>query len=146
MIPFQTILFPTDFSEQSREAFHLACSLAKQNDARLIIAHVNDQQYGQHTYGGMLVEVRPDDLPDQLLQSLQALQPPYPEVRTEHVVVEGSPVEKILDLARKRKCDLIVMGTHGRTGLMSLLMGSVAEQVLRQAPCPVVIVRCPGTV
>jgi nucleotide-binding universal stress UspA family protein len=55
-------------------------------------------------------------------------------------IVEGSPVDAILDRARQERADLIVMGTHGRTGLSRLLVGSVAEGVLRHAPCPVVVV------
>jgi nucleotide-binding universal stress UspA family protein len=61
----------------------------------------------------------------------------------EHWIFQGDPATEILAAAEKIKCDLIVMGTHGRTGLGRLLMGSVAEQVVRKAPCPVLTVKTP---
>jgi quercetin dioxygenase-like cupin family protein len=70
-------------------------------------------------------------------------EPIDPKVRVEHRVAEGDAPEEILRLAQALKCDLIVMGTHGRAGLGRLLRGSVAEEVLRRAPCPVVVVRSP---
>lgn len=143
MLPFQTILCPTDFSDCARKAFHLAGSLARFHGARLILVHSIDVQYGPHGYGAVMVEVRPADYPRQMFEALKQLQPPYPEVRVEHVLAEGRPGTEILRVAQERGCDLIVMGTHGRTGLMSLLMGSVTEEVLRQAPCPVLTVRSP---
>jgi quercetin dioxygenase-like cupin family protein len=71
-------------------------------------------------------------------------EPLDPKVRVEHRVAEGDAPEQILRLAQALKCDLIVMGTHGRAGLGRLLNGSVAEEVLRKAPCPVVVVRPPN--
>jgi nucleotide-binding universal stress UspA family protein len=64
-------------------------------------------------------------------------------VTVEHHLKEGDPATEILRLAEERKVDVIVMGTHGRTGLGRLLMGSVAEQIVRKAPCPVLTVRLP---
>jgi len=141
MVPFQKILCPTDFSDCALQAFHLACSLARFHGARLILAHVVDVEYGTHSYGGMLVEVRSPNYPEQQFAKLKALLPPDPEVPVEHIQVEGRPAEAILQLAKETHCDLLVMGTHGLTGLQRLLLGSVTEQVLRQAPCPVLTVR-----
>jgi quercetin dioxygenase-like cupin family protein len=70
-------------------------------------------------------------------------EPPDPQITVEHRVAEGNPAAEILRLARALKCDLIVMSTHGRTGLARMLTGSVAEEVLRQAPCPVLLTRPP---
>jgi nucleotide-binding universal stress UspA family protein len=141
MVPFRTILCPVDFSDCSAGAFHLACSLAELHRARLVVAHVVDVEYGKHSFGGVMVEVRPSDYPERMLEALKRLDPPYPTVPIEHIVVKGRPAEEILRLAREMRCDLIVMGTHGLTGFRRLLLGSVAEEVLRQAPCPVVTVR-----
>lgn len=70
-------------------------------------------------------------------------QPSDPKIVAEHRVAEGEPPDEILGLAQALKCDLIVMGTHGRTGLSRLLTGSVAEEVLRKAPCPVLAAKTP---
>jgi nucleotide-binding universal stress UspA family protein len=76
-------------------------------------------------------------------QQLQALAATVPELRTECRVAEGPVADAILQVARETGCDVIVMGTHGRTGLVRLLVGSVAEQVVRHAPCPVLTVKSP---
>lgn len=133
----KTILHPTDFSDCSRCAFDLACSLASALGARLVVAHVIDVEEGQHSFGGVMVEVRPSRYQEQQLQTLKRLVPPYPDVPVEHVLTEGRPTEAILQLAKDARADLIVIGTHGLTGLRRLLLGSVAEQLVRQAPCPV---------
>jgi nucleotide-binding universal stress UspA family protein len=74
---------------------------------------------------------------------LGKIQSPDPKVHVEHRLAEGEPDETILRVARESNCDLIVMGTHGRTGLRRALMGSVAEQVVRLATCPVLTVNSP---
>src|SRR5205814_7121380 len=71
--------------------------------------------------------------------------PPDASLRVEHRVAVGNPANEVLSLARALNCDVIVMGTHGRTGLDRLLTGSVAEEVLRKADCPVMVVRTPFT-
>lgn len=140
MSTINTILHPTDFSDCAEPAFDKACALANEHHARLVLAHVVDVEYGDHTFGGVNVEVRPPDYPDQMLEALKELEPPEPGLRVEHVVKEGRPVEEILQLVKETGSDMIVMGTHGLTGLKHLLMGSVAEDVLRRAPCPVLTV------
>lgn len=140
MVPFRKLLCPTDFSDCSLHGLHLAYSLAHQHAAKLIIVHVVDVLYGKQTYGGVQVEVRPDDFPQQQLQRLQRFHPHYPDVEVEHVLVEGQPAQEVLRLAKEQNCDLIVIGTHGRTGLERFILGSVAETILREAPCPVLTV------
>jgi nucleotide-binding universal stress UspA family protein len=83
-----------------------------------------------------------------LEKKLCLLLPADPAVHVEHRLKEGAPATEILRTARALECDLIVMGTHGRTGVGRLLMGSVAEEVLRKAPCPVLTVKTaiPGEV
>jgi nucleotide-binding universal stress UspA family protein len=139
MLPIHTILHPTDFSDRSEHAFRVACALARDYDARLVVLHVDNLPLA--LYGDALAMPRPDDYQDRLREQLNDLRAPGVEV--EHRLNEGNPVTEILGAAEEVNADLVVMGTHGRTGLGRLLMGSVAEQVLRQAPCPVLTVRAP---
>jgi nucleotide-binding universal stress UspA family protein len=143
MLPIKTILHPTDFSDRSAYAFQFACALARDYGARLVVAHVNVPEVV--VYGEMLAPVPAVPVVDRqaLLARLAKLQPSDPAVRVEHVLREGDPAREILDLARELACDLIVLGTHGRTGFHRLLMGSVAEEVSRKAPCPVLTVKTP---
>jgi nucleotide-binding universal stress UspA family protein len=142
MLPIRTILHPTDFSEQSAYAFEVACSLARDYGARLLLLHV--QPLGV-VYGGELNALPP--YPTVARQELHArlcqLQPPHPSLPVDRLVLEGLPAAEIVAMAEKIPCDLIVMGTHGRTGLGRMVMGSVAEQVVRKASCPVLTVKSP---
>ena len=80
---------------------------------------------------------------EQLLARLSEIRPIDPEIAIEYELITGDPVTRILAVAQAFECDLIVMGTHGRTGLTHLLMGSVAERVMRRAPCPLLTVKIP---
>ena len=141
MLPIRTILHPTDFSEYSGYAFRLACALARDYGARLVVLHVAAPPVV--VYGEGVLPPAPEDYQERLRGQLQQVVSPDPKVPVEHRLVEGDAVTEILRLAEETKCDLIVMGTHGRTGLGRLLMGSVAEQVVRKAPCPVLTVKTP---
>src|SRR5579871_2129705 len=143
MSSIQTILHPTDFSDNSQYAFQMACSLAKDNNARLILLHVIPPSADP-----LLTELPANPLRSAESQtSLQGRftwpQPTDPVVRVEHRVAEGDAPAEILSLARALPSVLIVMGTHGRTGFRRLLAGSVAEEVLRKAACPVLAVKTP---
>jgi nucleotide-binding universal stress UspA family protein len=139
MIPIRTILHPTDFSDTCRPAFDLACALARDYKAELIVAHA---VVPTHVYApDGIVAGFPGEDRLEVHARLAHLRPADPSVNVDYRAVEGEPVEAILDLARKIGADLIVMGTHGSSGLMRLLTGSVAESVVRQAPCPVLTVR-----
>jgi nucleotide-binding universal stress UspA family protein len=141
MLPIRTILHPTDFSPYSDYAFRLACSLARDYGARLVVLHVEAPPVIVYTEG--LIPPEPVEDKAQLRERLHQLQPGDPKVPVEHYLAEGNAVAEILRTAEDTRCDLILMGTHGRTGLGRLLMGSVAEQVVRRAPCPVVTVKTP---
>jgi nucleotide-binding universal stress UspA family protein len=143
MHTIQTILHPTDFSESAEQAFRLACSLARDHHARLIVLHVMPTPIT--TLGGMpAVPPIPDEYgQEELAQKLRAVQAPAPAIPLDHMLEEGDPVGTILQIAERVPCDLIVMGTHGRRGLGRLLMGSVAEEVMRKALCPVLTVKSP---
>lgn len=133
------ILFPTDFSTTAQTALEMATSLAKERGATLLIAHVEEppMAYG----GGELYYGIEEPDREQLKKMLAEVVPTNPSVGYEHRLVVGSPATAIVYLAEKENVELIVMPTHGRTGVMRVLMGSVAEEVVRKAKCPVLTVK-----
>ena len=139
MLTFKTILHPTDFSERSALALRLAGSLARDHGARLIVMHVAVPPPAIAVEG---VALPPPAVDLKLLRAqLQQVRPDDAPLPVDHRLVEGDAAAEILRLAEETQCDLIVMGTHGRTWLSRMLMGSVAEQVVRKAPCPVLTVK-----
>jgi nucleotide-binding universal stress UspA family protein len=139
---FSKILVPVDFSEFDSRAVALATSLAKDSGARLLIVHVEEPPtaYGE---GGMYYGL-PDPSLETLRKMLHEIQPPDAEVQHEHRFLQGHPADAIVRAAAAEQADLIVMSTHGRTGLFRFLMGSVAESVVRRAPCPVLTYKPPS--
>jgi nucleotide-binding universal stress UspA family protein len=137
------ILHPTDFSECSTLAFQVAIDLANQNQATLIVLHAVETLGPENvSYGEARSQLEPDAYRQRLMDEIKQIVPPAgSSIPMEHVVVEGEPAEQIDRFALENKIDLIVMGTHGRTGLARLLSGSVMEQALRGTPCPVLVVR-----
>lgn len=131
------ILFPTDFSHLSDAALEHASALARDTGATLLIVHVEEppMAYG----GGEMYYGIPDPDRAEVRRMTEAVRPTDPEVRFEHRLVDGSPAEEIVRLAEEEHVDMIVIGTHGRTGLKRLLMGSTAESVMRLAKCPVFV-------
>ncbi len=132
MSDFRNMLVAADFSEGSKHAFATACSLARQQAAQLTVLYVRAEPRADATDFEVLDRLRVQYVPDRPLA-------------TEYRVRSGDAATAILDEARRLECDLIAMGTHGRTGLSRLLTGSVAEVVLRRAPCPVLAMRSPET-
>ena len=143
MLAMKTILYPTDLSPNARPAFEVACAVASHGCGRLVILHVGQPPLA--TLGGTpVVPPLPSEYDSQRLEEeLKGLQPADAGIAFEHRLEYGDPVAVILRTAQETGADLIVMGTHGRTGLRRLLMGSVAEQVVRKATCPVLTVRTP---
>jgi nucleotide-binding universal stress UspA family protein len=139
MLCIQTILPPTDFAPSSAVAFQLACALARDYGARLIILHVV-MPPSAAAYRDMVV--RGEFSYQRIRAALEQVRPLDPAIRVEHQLLEGDAATAILRVARETPADLVVMGTHGRVGL-GRLMGSVAEKVVRQACCPVLTVRAP---
>src|SRR5262245_58788484 len=129
------ILFPTDFSTAGQAALAMATSLARDHRAKLVIVHVEEPPtaYG----GGELYYGVAEPDRDELKRMLAAVVPTDPAVPCEHRLMVGSPATAIVHLAEQEGVEMIVMPTHGRTGLMRVLMGSVAEDVVRKARCPV---------
>jgi nucleotide-binding universal stress UspA family protein len=139
------ILFPTDFSTASEDALRWATSLARDSGATLSIVHVEEPPMA---YGGgeMYIALDDDETKGELRRMLGNVVPTDHNVPFEHRLLVGEPATAIVEDAEKEGADLIVMGTHGRTGLSRLLMGSVAEAVVRRAKCPVLTVKHPAQV
>lgn len=142
MLTVKTILHPTDFSRFSAAGFQLACALARDYGARLVLVHVAPPVEIMHGSFYASPPTPPDDL-EAVKEELFALKPADPTVDVEYFFRRGDVAGEILSLAKEVAADIIVLGTHGRTGLSRLLMGSVAERVLREAECPVVTVKRP---
>ena len=136
------IIFPTDFSHCGDAALKMATSLARDSGATLLIVHVEEPPvaYG----GGEMYYGVPDPATEDLKKMLEQIIPPDPAVPYAHRLITGDPSTAIARLAEEEAVDMIVMGTHGRTGLTRLLMGSVAEAVVRRAPCPVLTYKQPA--
>jgi len=144
----ELILVPTDFSGLSCEAFSWATLLAKVFKAKIVIVHVisgrdAEEMTAQPGNPWESVLEREDQT---MIESFQrCLQSDiYRAVAVQTLVKVGSADEKIVEAAQEKAANLIVMATHGRTGLYHALMGSVAEKVVRQAPCPVLTIRPKG--
>jgi nucleotide-binding universal stress UspA family protein len=136
MLPIHTIVFPTDFSASAGHAFPMACALARDYGSRLVLVHVKAPPVAVYSELGPLA-AEPAELAHELQARLEEIRPTDPSIPVEHSFREGDAAQEIVDVAEEVHADLIVMATHGRTGLGRLLMGSVAEAVLRRAPCPV---------
>ena len=136
------IIFPTDFSTSSDAALPHAASLARDMGATLLIVHVEElpAAYG----GGEMYYGIPEPDTAELESMLARVAPADGAVRCERRLITGDPATEIVRLARDEEAEMIVMGTHGRAGLSRLLMGSVAELVVRRAPCPVMTFRAPA--
>jgi nucleotide-binding universal stress UspA family protein len=141
MLPIHTILHPTDFSCSSTDAFTVAGALARDYGARLVLLHVVDEP--MFIDGTGLVPFDSAMYRSEMWDKLEQLAVRAESIEVERQLAEGNPVKAILDAAAETHCDLIVLGTHGWTGLRRLLMGSIAEAVTRKAPCPVMTVRAP---
>lgn len=139
------ILVPIDFSECSKQALRYALPMAKERGATLTLLYVVAPVYGVGEYGAVdstALEARMRSAADQELAKLIE-EEVHGEVPALSVVRLGAPASEVVEAARELPADLIVLATHGRTGLKHVLIGSVAEHVVRRAPCPVLVVREP---
>jgi universal stress protein A len=151
MIVLKRLLVPTDFSEPSTIALQYAKAFAQTFQAALHILHVIEERtlaYGEMISGSLppldlsdILERTERDVRDRLNHVLTEAERETYEVHL--VTLVGSPFVEIVRYAKAKEIDLIVMGTHGRGPIAHLLMGSVAERVVRKAPCPVLTVRHP---
>lgn len=137
---FNNILVATDFSAGSVAALKLATSLARDSGAKLWIVHVSEPRPA-YTVAGIYASLPSGNEFAESSEELQKVVPADPQVAFEQRLIIGSPAEELVKFAANHAVDLIVIGTHGRTGVLRLLMGSVAEAVLRHAECPVLTLR-----
>jgi nucleotide-binding universal stress UspA family protein len=146
VIDIKSVLAPTDFSSHSEKAVRFACSLAERFEAELHLVHVLSE----------IIPAGPDPLlmpvmPPQFYEESEAraretlkrlLQPSWGKPASITTAIRwGSPVEAIVDYCKEMAIDLLVIATHGRTGLSHVLLGSVAERIVREACCPVLTIR-----
>lgn len=136
------ILCPIDFSEHSSAALSYASTLAHESGAKLLLVFVDDSQVPYDA--GFAGYVPPPDETEQLEKQLHETRPTIEDVEYEHHLLFGHPADAIVEFARTHDVDLIVMATHGRTGVARLVMGSVAESVVRRADCPVLTLKQPA--
>ena len=140
MLPIRNILHATDFSECSQHAADYAANLAKDYRARLILLHVIEPPI--HSPETAAVAISDGSAMRAAAEKeILRLEDKYPDVRRDHIVTDGYAAAEIVSVANDIKPDLIVLGTHGRTGLGRLVIGSIAEDVIRRAPCPVVTLK-----
>jgi nucleotide-binding universal stress UspA family protein len=142
--PVRVILHPTDFSPSSEGALRVARALAGDLGARLFLLHVLPLAILMD--GSMAAEVDPQPYRDSLRNLAEALDGPDLKQPIETLLVHGFDREEICRVAEQTACDLIVMGTHGRSGVGRLVLGSVAEAVLPRVDCPVLVVKTPERV
>lgn len=149
MKPFKKILVPVDFSPHSREAIRTAADLATKYGSSLTLVHVFQPVALTLPEGYVLFSAQQlvdiNDRFEALLASGKKDAQSDGAQSVETALLQGSPAPQIVEFAQRGGSDLIVMGTHGRTGIRHALMGSVAEHVLRRAPCPVLTVKAPDT-
>jgi nucleotide-binding universal stress UspA family protein len=139
MHPITRILFPTDFSEDSTRAQGYAEEMARRFGATIVVVHVSEAM--AILPGSDMAKEEEITAKRELASVAQTLSAAKVEARTQ--LLEGVPYVEILRAADREQCDLIVMGTHGSSGLSFVLIGSVAERVVRKASCPVLTVRHP---
>ena len=149
MIRLNRILLPLDFSDATAGAVRYACALTENFVAELHLLHVLEvhvsttpPQFGMGFAWPERFEETATSAKKRLAESIDSEW--GRERKIEHAVVSGSPFLEIIQYAKENEIDLIVMGTHGHSGLKHLLIGSVAENVVRKSPCPVLTVRPEG--
>jgi nucleotide-binding universal stress UspA family protein len=146
------ILVPVDFSPHAERAFCYATTLAHRLGARLGLVHVVDNPFVAGTWSSEVYVPNIDQLLGQLIADAEERLAGLREsaaalgLTAETMVLRGRPWQAVVEHARAGGFDLIVMGTHGRTGLAHAVMGSVAEQVVRHAPCPVLTIRAEAAI
>src|SRR5438445_4725583 len=133
MIHVRKILYPTDFSPYSNLAYFHAVGLAETYGASLTVVYVY-KPGSDEAAGGDRKFWR---------SQLEQVRPANPRIAVHHALLDGDPASEIARYAADAGIDVIVIGTHGRTGVDRLLMGSVAEKVMRDAPCSVLVVKLP---
>jgi nucleotide-binding universal stress UspA family protein len=142
------ILVPLDFSEHAAKALRFAAALARQFNATLVLVHIIEPLVYPADFGytPLPANALEQDFEREATERLAALagEQRSAGLRVEHFVRVGKPYHEIAVAAAEQRADLVVLTTHGYTGLTHVLLGSTAERVIRHAPCPVLVVRAPA--
>ncbi len=141
---FDKIICPIDFSNISNYAFKYTIDLVKGQDTQIILIHVIEHLYYHDHF--LILSLTPNEIEDKftklaknkLHELTKSVSKEFP---FKFVIREGHPETEIVNAAKKDNVDLIVLGSHGRTGITHVVLGSVAERVAQKAPCPVLIVK-----
>lgn len=144
MIQAKNILVPIDFSTSSNQVFELGHCLAKHNGAHLHLIHIIDsafykEQRPKISDQEFIHKIRYENAKEEIRKFKYEL--PHSEVEISEVLIEGIPHKEILSYARKNGIDLIVIASHGWTNLSHLVMGNIAEKIMKQADVPVICVK-----
>jgi len=149
MIQIKKVLHPTDFSDNSQKALEYAVAICEWHKAELTLLHVSEVlEFALPEY-----YMDRDEASRQLKERKDAAKKELGKIAAEHsktglrvnvLVAAGKPFIEIIRVAREQNMDMIVLGTHGRTGLAHILIGSTSEKVVRKAPCPVLTIRPPS--
>ena len=146
MLTLKTVLVPTDFSDASESALRYGKAMAEKFGAALHVVHVMEDllahAWAAEVYVSSMPQLR-DEIEKESRQRLEALLTgtERKSLRGETALLAGNPFLEIIRYAKAHEIDLIVMGTHGRGPIAHMLLGSVAEKVVRKSPCPVLTVR-----
>lgn len=149
MMEIRSLLLPTDFSDCAQYALSYATSLARKAGATIICVHVIEPVMPTVGYTGITEALPATDISEQLEDSATRELPKIAECEecagldVEEVIAHGDAASEIVRVAKERGVDLIVISSHGRTGLGRIFFGSTAEAVVRHAPCPVLVVKPP---
>lgn len=146
MFPVKKILCPIDFSEHSMEALENAVELAQNLDAKLVLVHVispipvvptpsHPSEFNITSYREMLEESSTKTMDTIINDNIPG------DLECQKVIRSGDPAQEIDQVAKDENVDLLVISTHGRSGLKHLLFGSVAEKIIRHTPCPVLTIK-----
>ena len=143
MISLKKILCPIDHSDCSKEALKYAVSFAMKDEAKLYLLHIIDIRSFNESLDAMSKQIPDEETLEQLRIKLLDCIPEEmrDDMNVEAIVVQGIPFAEIISTAREKEVDMIVIGSHGRTGITHMMLGSVSEKVVRKAPCPVLTVR-----
>jgi nucleotide-binding universal stress UspA family protein len=141
------ILVPIDLSPHSERAFGFATELARRFGAQLTLVHIVEDPFATGAWGAETYTPNVGELLQEMIAGAERQLTPWKDrpaaqgLTVQTAVITGRPAQSIIDYAASNGCDLIVMGTHGRTGLSHAVLGSVAERVVQKARCPVLTVR-----
>lgn len=130
------ILVPIDLSSSTQLQLDFASSLARQYGAAVSLVHVHESPH--HFAGGSFVDAPAPDT-SQIAAEFKQVRLPESSTPAEHVLLAGNPADEVVRLADEGQYDLLILGSHGRTGLARVLMGSIAESIVRRVRCPVIV-------